>query len=189
MSEETIPVDVTGEQIPGPRHACAFFDGSEEEYRVLLPFAKSCLRCGDRCFQFVDPRRKGERTRRLEEAGMTVSLAPGGIDLRSWDETYLRGGRFVADEMLELVREIVSGSPRARVWANMGWAFRDTPVAEALIDYEFRLNAVMESSGAVIVCVYEAGRYSSDVALGVLRVHPWIVVDGRLERNPAYVPA
>ena len=120
---------------------------------------------------------------------MTVSLAPGGIELRGWDETYLRGGRFVTDEMVGLMREIVSGSPRARVWANMEWAFRDTPVAEALVDYEFRLNALVESSGAIIVCVYEAGRHSSDVALEVLRVHPWIVVDGRLERNPAYVPA
>ncbi|MGE4240948.1 MEDS domain-containing protein [Ramlibacter sp.] len=177
-----------GQRTPELLHACAFFDDSQDQYRALVPFSRSCLHSGNRCLQFLDPLRKGQRARRLERAGMSVSLASGGIELRGWDETYLRGGRFVADDMLALMRELVTGSLRASVWANMDWAYRDPSTADALASYEQRLNPLLEKSGAVVVCVYAAGRHDAEHALAVLQAHPWIMVDGQLERNPAYLP-
>lgn len=187
MKTETNSLAITGQQIAGSRHACAFFDGPEEEYRVLLPFAKDCAQCGDRCFHLLAAERKAERTQWLAEAGVDVAAVQGGAELLSWDETYLRGGRFVIDEMLELIRELVdrgNGAPRARLWANVPNALAD----EALVEYESRLNPVIERSDAIVVCTYPVGRYSAEFALGVLRAHPWILVNGKLEPNPVYVP-
>ena len=173
----------------GPRHACAFFDGPEEEYRALVPFTRACAKCGDRCFQFLDGRRKAERVRRLGGAGVDLSAMPVAAELRGWDETYLRGGRFVIDEMLELAREILRpgpGVPRARAWTNMEWAVQDHPAGRELVEYESRVDSVIAGTDAIVICAYQVGHYGAEVALGVLRAHPWILVDGQLEANPAY---
>jgi hypothetical protein len=190
MKPETGPVDIAGEEITGPRHACAFFEGLEEEYDVLLPFTAACAKCADRCFHFLDARHKAERVRRLEQAGVNASREP--VELRSWEETYLRGGRFVVAKLLEVTREVLErkdGACRARVWANMEWALQDVPLEQELIEYENRLNPLIDRTGGVVICAYYVGRYSPELALGVLRAHPWILVDGKLESNPAYLPA
>jgi hypothetical protein len=191
MKPGTHSVAIAGEDVAGPRHACAFFEGPEEEYPLLTRFALHCVHCGERCFQFLDPLRKEDRTRQLLQAGMDESDIAGRTELVGWDESYLRGGRFVATEMLEVARGILergAGAPRARVWANMEWAVQHGPVGEALVDYETRLNPLVERSDAIIVCAYQVGRHSPEIALGVLQAHPWVVVGGRFEVNPAYVP-
>lgn len=180
---------LASERIAGPRHAVAFFDGQEEEYRVLLPFTTACDRCGDRCFHFLAPERKAERAQKLADAGVDLSTSSGRKELRGWDESYLRGSRFVPGEMVEWVREIVDGTPRIRWWANMEWAAERVLKEEVLVEYESRLNPLVEQSSAILVCVYRVGHYTANVALGVLRAHPWIVVNGNLELNPVYVSA
>ena len=35
------------------RHVCAFFNGTEEEYRVLLPFVKEGLARGEKAFHIA----------------------------------------------------------------------------------------------------------------------------------------
>ena len=189
MKSETNATPISAEEIAGPRHACAFFDGTEEEYRVLMPFATGCARCGDRCFHFADPAQKAERARKLAEAHAGILPQRHAAELRDWSETYLRGGGFVADRMLDFLRELVdraNGLPRARVWANMEWAVQNVGLLEELVDYERRVNSVVDCSDALIVCVYQCGRYTADVAFQVLRAHPWIVVQGRLEPNPVF---
>jgi hypothetical protein len=188
MRPEAMPVDVCAPDIAGPRHACAFFDGPEDEYRVLSPFAQQCARCGERCFQFFDPAHKAERISVLEKSGADVAAIRDGM--RGWDETYLRGGRFVIAEMLQFAHEILdrsNGAPRARVWGNMEWAGRELSRERDLVEYESRLNAVIEQGDGIVVCAYRSARHSPEVALGVLQVHPWILVGSRLEPNPAYV--
>jgi hypothetical protein len=178
---------LAGERIAGPRHAVAFFDGAEEEYRVLLPFAKGCAQCGDRCFQFLAPERKAERAQKLVQAGVDLSASEGRSELLGWDESYLRGGRFVPHEMIEWLGAIIGGTPPARWWADMEWAVQLK--AGVLVEYESRLNPLIEQSDAVVVCSYQVGHHSANAVLGVLRAHPWIVVNGQLERNPVYVSA
>jgi hypothetical protein len=181
---------ISSEQVRGPRHVCAFFDDMEEEYRVLVPFAKACVKCGSRCFQFLDGEHKSERIRRLTAGGVDLPSLPGETELRSWEETYLRDGRFVLTEMLAYVRgilQVLPTGPRVHLWANMEWALSNVPVGNQLVEYEASLNPIVDNSEAIVVCAYQVGRYSSELALGVLKAHPWILVGDRLEANPCYV--
>jgi hypothetical protein len=120
-----------------------------------------------------------------------IGGAAGGMDLLSWDRSYLRNGSFEIHEMLVLIRELFAAGGAAapsRGWANMGWALRQVPGVEDLVEYETRLNPIIAASNAVVICTYEAGRYSPAVILDVLRAHPMIVVDRKVEPNPLYVP-
>src|SRR3954469_23039427 len=90
-----------------PCHACAFFNSRDEEYELLLPFSKTGAEAGERLFQVVDKTHLAERRRRLAETGIDVSGAEskGQLEIRPWENAYLRGNRFDQDAMLELIQE------------------------------------------------------------------------------------
>lgn len=177
----------------GPCHACAFFSAPEEEYRVLLPFAVDCAHCSERCLQYLDPAHVQDRYERLANAGIDVARASdtGHLELRTWDDVYLRGGQFEADGMLALIEDTLRrGRPfsRTRLWANMGWALQGLPGSDQLTEYESRLNPILERTNDVVICAYEHGRYSAAVVLDILRAHPLVLVGDVLQPNPLYVP-
>jgi hypothetical protein len=186
------PVSIGGDLV-GPLHACAFFRDPDEEYRTLLPFAAHCAHRGERCVHYIDPLREQAQAERLARAGIVVAKGggPGQLELRNWDDVYLRGGRFDQDAMLELIEAEMRGGRsfgRTRVWANMEWALQGLPGCEDLVEYESRLNPVVEKHSDIVICAYEHGRYSASVVMDILRTHPMVVVDEELRQNPLYVP-
>lgn len=182
-----------GADLVGPQHACGFFSDVEDEYRVLLPFASDCAHRGEKCLHYLDSARQGERLERLAEAGIDVQTNSenGQLELRTWDNAYLRGGRFDPDEMLDLIDETLSSGRRfgrTRLWANMEWVLKDLPGSDSLAEYESRLNPVVEKNNGVVICAYQHGKYSASVVMDILRAHPMLIVGDVLQPNPLYVP-
>src|SRR5215472_565427 len=104
-------VRLAGSVLDRSRHICAFFHSKEEEYRVLLPFIKEGFDQGDRAFHIIDPRHRPEHLRRLREAGIDVAEAERTeqLEVRRWEDAYLRDGHFDQDRMLALIEEVLTG--------------------------------------------------------------------------------
>src|SRR4051794_27564978 len=84
----------------GPnRHICAFFNGMDEQYRVLRSFVAEGLERGDKAFHLVDPERRDDHVSRLAEAGIDAqqAIGTGQLEVRPWEDGPLRGGRFDQD--------------------------------------------------------------------------------------------
>ena len=140
-------VRLAGSVLDRSRHICAFFHDKEEEYRVLLPFIREGFDQGDRAFHMVDPRHRAEHLRRLQEAGIPVAEAErkGQLEVRRWEDAYLRDGHFDQDRMLALIEEVLTGGkaqgfPLTRLMANMEWALEDRPGLEDFLEFETRVN-------------------------------------------------
>src|SRR5947209_6197034 len=136
-------VRLGGSVLDRSRHVCAFFHRKEEEYRVLLPFIKEGFDQGDRAFHVVDSRHRAEHLRRLQGAGIDVAVAErqGQLEVRRWEDAYLRDGHFDRNRMLALIEEVLTGAqahgyPLTRLVANMEWALEDRPGADDLVEYE-----------------------------------------------------
>jgi hypothetical protein len=181
--------------LPRALHACAFFRSDEEEYQSLVPIAQhAAVNCAT-CAHFLDSERKAERGGRLAEAGVSTAGTAGGgaeFDLRSWEETYLDSGGFVQARMLKLVDELLreargSGSGVAHVWANMEWTLSGLPGCSDFVEYESRVNALIEEHGGFVFCVYRLPLYSAQQVIDILRTHPYLLVDGELVQNALYV--
>lgn len=177
-----------------PCHACAFFHSREEEYDLLLPFSKSGVEAGERLFQVVDKAHLEERRKRLVEAGIDVSEAErkGQVEIRPWENAYLRGNRFDQHAMLALIEEVLkdgrsSGFPMTRLWANMEWALDDLPGVHEIVEYETRLNHVLPNYDDVVVCTYDLNKFSAPVVMDIMRTHPQVIIGGVLLENPFYV--
>ena len=150
MIETKKPVRLAGSVLDGSRHVCAFFDWKDDEYRVLLPFIKEGFEHGDKAFHVVDQNHRAEHLLKLKEAGINVDEgeATGQLEVRRWEDAYLRDGRFDQNRMLALIEDVLSkgkeqGYPLTRLVANMEWALEDRPGVEDIVEYETRLNYVL----------------------------------------------
>src|ERR1700679_3586476 len=102
MKKVTPPIPFAGSQLGEARHVCAFFNNDEEEYRVLLPFIKDGIECGDKAVHVVNPDQHTDHLQRLTAAGIDPATAQqrGQLEVRTNTETYLRDGRFDQDRMI-----------------------------------------------------------------------------------------
>src|SRR5438874_459896 len=107
--ESSRPIRLGGSVLGPPRHICAFFNSHDDEYRVLLPFIKDGLECGEKAVHTVDPDRLDDHLQRLAAAGIDVIGAgqSGQLELRTWTDTHLRNGQFDQDKTLALFEGVV----------------------------------------------------------------------------------
>jgi hypothetical protein len=140
----------------------------------------------------VDGNERADRIGRLRRGGIDADAAErnGQLEIATWEEAYLQGGRFDTDEMLAFVQDTVNTGrfARSRVWANMEWALTDAPGVEQLAIYESRLNFVLPLYGDAVVCAYDTARFPASVLEDVARAHPYLLADGWVQENPHYVP-
>jgi hypothetical protein len=177
------------------RHICAFFNDLDEEHRVLRSFIKDGFDQGDKALHIVDPELREEHLKRLGEARIDVegALASGQLEVRLWQDAYLREGRFDQDAMLTLIEEklqsgAATGSRRLRLLAHMEWSLLDQPGVEELLEYETRLNYVIPKYDDPVICTYDLSRFGASVVMGALRTHPAVIIGGLLQENPFFVP-
>lgn len=188
-------VTLAGRTIRSNQHVCAFFNSKDEEYRVLMPFIKEGFERGERAFHVVDPEHRSTHLERLGEAGVRVEDAEqrGQLEVRRWQEAYLRDGHFDQQRMIELIQEVLRegkarGFPLTRLVANMEWALEDRPGVDDIVEYESRLNYVLPRYDDVVVCTYDLAKFNATVVMDILRTHPMVIVGGVLQENPFYAP-
>jgi hypothetical protein len=121
------------------------------------------------------------------------AISTGQLEVRPWQEAYLRGGRFDQDAMLALVDKVLqsnamAGYSRARIVAHMEWALLDKPGVEELLEYETRVNYVLAKHHDPVICTYDLSRFNASVAIDVMRTDPMVIVGGVLQENPFFVP-
>ena len=158
MDEQKETVRLAGSVLHRSRHVCAFFHKKDEEYQVLLPFVKEGFKQGHKAFHIVDPAHRDEHLRRLSEAGIDVVEAErsGQLEVRRWEDAYLREGHFDQDAMLALIEEVLKdgkaqGFPLTRLVANMEWGLEDRPGVDDIVEYETRLNFILPKYDDAVV--------------------------------------
>ena len=189
---DTPDVHLAGATLGQHRHLCGFFHTLDERYRVLLPFVREGIERGERAFHIVDPARRAEHLRRLDAGGIDVrkAQATGQLEVRGWDETYLRGGRFDPDRMLTLLAQLLTearerGFPLCRVIGEMDWALRNRNAGiDKLIEYEARVNTAFAGCRDPLVCTYDRTRFEPAVAMDAFGVHRLGITGGVVQQNP-----
>ncbi len=189
------PVRCAGGILGRHRHICAFFNSIDEEHRVLRSFIKEGFDRGDKAFHIVDPELQGQHMERLVDAGIDVerAMGTGQLELRCWQDAYLRGDRFDQDRMLALLEEVLpsgeaSGYPLTRLVAHMEWALLDKPGVDDLLEYETRINYLLPKYDDPVICTYNLSKFSAGVVMDIMRTHPVVIIGGMLQENPFFVP-
>jgi hypothetical protein len=195
MNSARAPIALAGSQLGALRHVCAFFSTDEEEYRVLLPFIKDGLECGDKAVHVVNPHQHDEHLHRLDAAGIdsATALQAGQLDIKINTEAYLRDGKFDQDRMLGTFERLASGNanggfPLSRIVCRMDWVVGDESRLEDVIQFESRVNDVWSRHDDAVICTYNLTKFGGDAVIDILRTHPMVIVGGILHQNPFFVP-
>jgi hypothetical protein len=188
-------VEFAGGVLGRHHHICAFFNGIDEQHRVLRSFIKDGFERGDKTFHLVDPEQREDHLKRLAEAGINVQegMESGQLVVRPWQDAPLRGGRFDQDAWLASFEQVLQSGPAAgyaqtRFLAQMEWALVDLPGVENLIEFETRVNYVVPKYEDIVICAYDLSKFGASVVMDALRTHPVVIVGGILQENPFFVP-
>jgi hypothetical protein len=195
MKRTPHPISVAGSQLGEVRHVCAFFANDEEEYRVLLPFIREGLDCGDKAVQVINPEARQEHLQRLSGAGIdsTTHERSGQLQIRINTEVYLREGRFDQDRMLAAFEEMAAsargaeGFPMSRIVCRMDWASEEQSRIQDVIEFESRVNDVWSRYDDAVICTYHLSKLSGDAVIDIMRTHPMVIIGGHLQQNPFFM--
>lgn len=189
------PITLGGRTMGHVRHICAFFHSKEEEYRILRDFIIEGIERGEKAFHVVDARRREAHLDFLRGTGIDAegALARGQLEVRGWEEAYLRDNYFDQDRMLALIEETLAnaaqqGYPLTRLVANMEWALEERSGVQDIVEYETRLNYILPKYKDPVICTYDLSRFNASIVMDMLRTHPAIILGGVLQENPLYVP-
>jgi hypothetical protein len=84
-------------------------------------------------------------------------LGRGQLELRDWQGSHLRTGRFDRHNMTALIEEIATNGERwgtgvTRLWSDMQWAAEESADVWELLEFEAGLNKVLPRHDVATVC-------------------------------------
>jgi hypothetical protein len=115
------------------------------------------------------------------------------LEIRPWEDAYLQEGHFDQYRQVALIDRLLNqrgahGYPLTRLVANMEWALEDKPGRNDMVEYESRINYILDKYDDAVCCTYDVSRFSASVIMDAMRVHPAVIIGGIYQENPFYVP-
>lgn len=175
-------------------HICGFYRKPAERDDILIPFLVEGLRAGDKCTCVVDSCTPDEVLANMSgQIEVQPYVADRQLEVLDSHSTYLAGGGFLPDRMLEFWEAKARQSPMpegngyARNIGDMSWAHRNERVVGDLIGYESALNRIISNFPQVNLCLYDLTRCSGELIMDVLKTHPKALLGGMVIDNPYYL--
>ncbi len=189
----TVNLGFGEELFPAGVHICLVYRDETERQRVVSRFVESGLLGRERVFYIADTTTTNEVATWLGE--LEVEIAPGresgAFTVDNAASTYCPDGVFVPEQMCETLKQVYTsaydgGYPNSRVTGEMSWALRGIPGSERLIEYESAVNTVLQTHPISAMCQYDANRFSGRTVFEALQVHPYMIMNEQLVKNPYY---
>ena len=175
-------------------HMCLIYDDDEQRAMVIGQFLAKGITLGEQVGYFADTTAPEEVETWLQDAGLDPSSGKrdGNFGVFKAQDTYCPSGRFDPSEMLFRLggcydKAMQAGYRGARVSGEMSWALRGIPGSGRLLEYEALINTISDKQFVTPICQYDARRFDGATLLNVLKVHPLMIVQGRIVQNPYYI--
>ncbi len=117
----------------------------------------------------------------------------GQLELRRWQDAYLRDEQFDQDAMLALLEEVLAsgaaaGYPLTRFVSRVEAALVDKAGLDSWLEYETRVNYVVPKYDDPVICTYDLSKFSAAMVMDMMRTHPVVIIGEVLQENPFFVP-
>jgi hypothetical protein len=174
---------------------CYIYNDDRECRDIIAKYIENGISEGEEVHYFCH----GPKGETLEAAQQRIGMhspasgSKGIFKLALALDVYCPDGTFIPERMLGRLRDaylssIENGFVGARATGEMGWALEGMPGAERLVEYEALINTIVGKYPCTALCQYDARRFDGATLFHVLSVHPAMVVQGQVVRNPYYIP-
>ncbi len=178
---------------PGGLHICLIYNDEEERKEIVQNFVQSGLDSFEKVAYFADQPQPLNVTEWLQKYNVHISndQKPDQLNLATTWDTYTPDGIFDPEKMLTKLETLYSVTKAeeyhgCRGSGEMSWALNELPGSDRLLEYESRINNVIIDHPLIVMCQYDATRFNGATILGVLKVHPYMIVKGLVVQNPYY---
>ena len=197
-SHTSITPDSIREQIDrlGPhQHFCMLHETKEEQFSVAVPFIGAGLAKGEQCMYIADENSPEEVAGEMRKGRIEVgeALSKGALNVIAVSEACVVEGRFSPERMIESLSRMAEDADRLgftglRVAVEMSW-FLDGPLEhKQFIEHETRLHELFDRHRCPAICQYNVTRFPAAVLLDVLRIHPYVILQGKVCSNHLFDP-
>ena len=178
---------------PSKTHMCLIYKSEEERRSLIEKFISAAFQDNDRVEYFYDEWSAKEIRQCLSKYNIDTEKAEasGQIRFRQTAKAYHPVGIFKPESMWQTLCDcydggICDGFDGVRLSGEMTWALKGVPGSDKLIEYESGINNLIESHPMTVICQYDANRFDGATLMDVLRVHPYMIAQGRIVSNPYY---
>ncbi|HBZ57053.1 MAG TPA: hypothetical protein DEO88_16740 [Syntrophobacteraceae bacterium] len=182
------------ELLPKSAHLCLIYNDEEQRCKVVSEYLAAGLNWGELVRYFADTATPEDVRAWLLEAGLDLSEVKedGAFSITTAESAYCPSGQFVPEEVIERMVSRYAMAKKAgyrgsRVSGEMSWALRGIPGSDRLLEYEVRINRITETFPHTGMCQYDARLFDGATLFKVLQVHPYMIAQGQVIRNPYYV--
>ncbi len=192
--ERETDLGFTQEIIPECHHLCLIYDSEEQRRKIVSEYLAAGLKRGEFVRYFSDVTAPEDVRAWLSESGIDLpkAEADGYFDIVKAENAYYPSGRFVPQEVLDSVAARYTmlkktGYSGSRVTGEMTWVLRNIPDSNRLLEYEIGLNMITDPFPHIGMCQYDARFFDGATLFKVLKVHPYMIAQGQIVRNPFYM--
>lgn len=181
----------TQEVFPDCNHLCLIYDNEEQRRKIVSQYLAAGVKRGEIVRYFAD-------TTTPED--IRAWLLAMGVEPREDDSfriikaesAYCPSGSLVPQQVIDnaVARYAIAkeaGFSASRACGEMNWVLRGIPGSERLLEYEVGLNLIHSDFPRVGMCQYDARLFDGAMLFKVLQVHPYMVAQGQVVRNPFYI--
>ncbi len=189
-----ISLGFTDDPVPEGTHLCLIFTDEQERVDCLLKFLLSGLQSGERTACFSE--KLDEKTVRefLTRNGISYDerKEKNAITLSGTSAVYFKDGVFDPERMLKTLTAFyqdakTQGFAGARVIGEMTPEVERVPGGERLMEYESRVTMLVCDIPVTAVCQYDAKVFDGATIMNELKVHPKMIVNGAIVKNPFFI--
>ena len=190
-NQEEIEIGFTQEILPDCHHLCLIYDDEAQRQKIVSAYLAVGVKRGEIVRYFADTTTPDDVHAWLMEMGMELK-DDNALQVIKAENAYCPSGSFVPQQVINnavsryaMAKE--AGYTGSRVSGEMSWALRDIPGSERLLEYEIGLNMIEDDFPHIGMCQYDARLFDGATLFQILQVHPYMIAQGRIVRNPFYV--
>ena len=184
----------SNELFPDCAHMCLIFDSEEQRRKIVSQYLDAGFRQGEFVRYLTDKTSPEDVRSWLLEMGVELPEAggSGSFGIFKADSVYCPNGHFDPREMIKGMllsydKAKKGGYRGTRSCGEMTWALKGIPGSDRLFEYEALISTITETYPHKGMCMYDARLFDGATLLNVLKVHPYMVAQEQIVRNPFYV--
>jgi len=193
VTRRKVSLGFSDEYFDEGHHIIYVYNDDHERKQTLARFLEQGFAEHEKLLYLVNDISPDEMRVELKELGVDIDSMQHDFDLTGPHNEYCPNNYFSPSFMLDIVgryydHAIQEGYSGARGAGEMSWALDEGRASVPdLLEYEARLNSVLETHPLTTVCQYDARRFDGALIMDMLSVHPMMIVRGQLVKNPFYI--
>ncbi len=173
-------------------HIVALYESLDEIVDYIVSYIECSLARNEKCLYIVGD---DNSEKVLEKVKDSIDKSCGDLVVLYREEAYSNSGKFHTDKMIELIEKLVEdavnkGYAGLAITGEISWVLDYEDGSDLIIEYEWKINErIFDKLPVTALCRYNLNKFTDEMIINVIQLHPFLIWKGKLHENPFFIPA